>query len=121
MVKLEWACTTVILVFVTNSFSQRGVLEFDGVRWRLIPTPGSAPVRSLCVDVRGRVWGCAGAMIFRLEPDARGELQARSMLERLPEEFRSRRTIYQGIATSRGVYFRDLKNLMLFGEDDGPA
>ncbi len=106
------------LIYVGNV---RGVLEFDGVRWRLIRTPEDVAVRSLCVDSHGRVWGCGGAMIFRLEPDARGELQARSMLEQLPAEFRSRRTIYQGIATSRGVYFRDLKNLIFFGDGDGPA
>jgi len=106
------------LIYVGNN---SGVLEFDGVRWRLIPAPAGDAVRSLCVDRLGRIWGCAGATIFRLEPDARGELQARSMLARLPEEFRSPRTIYQGVATSRGVYFRDLKNLMFFGDEDGPA
>lgn len=106
------------LIYVGNV---RGVLEFDGVRWRLIPAPEGAPVRSLCVDGRGRVWGCGGTMIFRLEPDARGELHARSMLDRLPAEHRSLQVVFQGVATSQGVYFRDRQSLILFGPDDGPA
>src|SRR5438093_12973325 len=43
------------LIYVGNG---SGVLEFDGVRWRLIPSPDGAAVRSLCVDRGGRVWGC---------------------------------------------------------------
>jgi hypothetical protein len=106
------------LIYVGNA---GGVLEFDGVRWRLIPAPGGGPVRSLCVDGRGRIWGCSGSMIFRVEPDADGELRAHPMLDRLPADFRPQELVYQGVATSRGVYFRDLKNLMFFGDDDGPA
>jgi hypothetical protein len=106
------------LVYVGNG---NGVLEFDGVRWRLIATPTDEAVRSLCLDQKGRIWGCAGTTIFRLDPDACGELQARSMMERMPHDFREPRIIYQAVATSRGVYFRDLKNLFFFGDGEDPA
>jgi hypothetical protein len=33
-----------------------GVLEFDGVRWRLVQTPRKTAIRSLAVDSAGRVY-----------------------------------------------------------------
>jgi hypothetical protein len=98
-----------------------GLLEFDGVRWRLITEPGASLVRSLCVDRRGRIWGCGRLTVFRLEPDARGELRARSMEDRLPAEVRSQGPVFRVVATVRGVYACGPQSLMFFGDDDGPA
>ncbi len=107
------------LIYVGNN---SGVLEFDGERWRLIPTPSGAAVSSLVVDPHGRIWGCAGVDIFRLEPDARGELRARSMRERLtaagaelPDRFN------KCVATIRGIYATDRLRLWFLPEDEGPA
>ncbi len=106
------------LVYVGN---REGLLEFDGVRWRLITEPGASLVRSLCVDRQGRIWGCGRLAIFRLEPDARGELHARSMHERLPVEVRAEGPALRLMAGAHGVYACSAKFLMFFGEDDGPA
>lgn len=105
-------------IYVGN---ERGVLEFDGVRWRLIPTPNHRVVTGLGVDGRGRIWGCGRSELFRLESDARGELQARSMLERLPAEFRDVVNVFDCVVTTQGVYFRESKLLIFFGLDEGPA
>lgn len=104
-------------IYVGN---ERGVLEFDGVRWRLIATPNNRVVTGLSVDSRGRVWGCGRSELFRLEPDERGELQARSMLERLPTEFRNVGNVFDCVATAQGVYFRESKLLIFFGLDERP-
>ncbi len=106
------------LIYVGNT---SGLLEFDGVRWRLITAPGEGAVLSLCVDRRGRIWFAAASAIFRLEPDARGELRARSMSEQVPAEFRAARNLPEVVASSRGVYSLQTKNLMFFPDDDGPA
>ncbi len=98
-----------------------GLLEFDGVRWRLITEPGASLVRSLCIDRRGRIWGCGRLTVFRLEPDARGELRAHAMQERLPAEFRSPGPSFRILATARGVYACGAKYLMFFPDDEGPA
>src|SRR5688500_13206904 len=41
------------VIYVGNN---DGVLEFDGLRWRLIPTTNRTVVRSLAVDAAGRVY-----------------------------------------------------------------
>ena len=105
-------------IYVSN---ERGVLEFDGVRWRLIPTPNQQIVTGLSVDGRGRIWGGGRSALFRLEPDERGELQARSMLDRLPANLRTGISVGDCVATAQGVFFRETRNLIFFGLDDGPA
>jgi hypothetical protein len=107
------------LMYVGNG---GGVLEFDGARWRLITPPdGDREVTSLCVDRRGRIWGCGFTTIIRLEPDARGEQHAYSMHPRLPAAFRPQNFFFRIIATSRGVYACDRGSLVFFGNDDGPS
>ncbi len=106
------------LIYVGNG---GGVLEFDGARWRLIPAPDGGAVIALGVDRRGRIWGATNALIFRLEPDARGQLRVRSMLDRLPKEFQRHAILSGCVVTEEGVYFFDQNNLMFFGLDDAPA
>jgi signal transduction histidine kinase len=60
-----------------------GVLEFDGVRWRLIRVSNGTSVRSLAVDAAGRVHVGAIGEFGVLQPDARGELQYVSLLARI--------------------------------------
>lgn len=105
------------LIYVGNN---DGVLEFDGARWQLLPAPGGAVI-ALGVDRRGRVWGATRETIFRLEPDARGHWQARSMNERLPAGFPG--WAFQGrcVVADDGVYFFTQKSLVCFGLEDGPA
>jgi signal transduction histidine kinase len=51
-----------------------GVLEFDGVRWRLIPTASGGVVRSLAVGPDGRVYVGSVGEFGVLEPDATARL-----------------------------------------------
>ena len=60
------------LIYVANN---AGVLEFDGVRWRLIPVPSGATVRSLAADGSGRILVGAIGDLGALEPDAAGQLR----------------------------------------------
>jgi len=106
------------LIYVGNA---DGVLEFDGVRWRLLRTPERRGVHTLGLDRRGRIWGATSAEIFRLDPGPRGQWEVRSMLGRLPPEFRRQRIISRCITTADGMYFFDEKSLLGFGHDDGPA
>ena len=106
------------LIYVGNA---GGVLEFDGARWRLLPAPRGSAVNALGVDGRGRIWGATSETIFRLEPDARGQLQARSMNDRLPPEFRAQTFQPRCVVTAEGIYFFDRQSLIFFDLDDGPA
>ena len=51
-----------------------GVLEFDGISWRLIPTANQSVVRSLAIDARDRIFVGAIGEIGYLEADSSGQL-----------------------------------------------
>jgi len=57
------------VVYVANN---QGVLEYDGARWRLIPTPRRNVVRSVGVDGSGRVFVGSVGEIGYLEPGPNG-------------------------------------------------
>ncbi len=105
------------LIYVGN---RSGLLEFDGVRWRLIPTPTGELVSSLRVDERGRIWGCGGSQIFRLEPDEHGLLQTRSMIGLLPTDTHALQITNTSVVTTQGLFFKDQRHLIRFPHDDGP-
>jgi len=105
------------LLYAANNY---GVLEFDGATWRLLAMPNGGVARTLAVDARGRVWSGGSDEIAVLAPDARGRLQARSMLERLPEAQRSFGALLFAAAAPNGVYFAATNRLVFFPLE-GPA
>jgi serine phosphatase RsbU (regulator of sigma subunit)/ligand-binding sensor domain-containing protein len=60
------------VVYVANQ--SKGVLEYDGVEWRSIPTPNEASVFSLATGEDGLVYAGCDNDLGRLEPDASGRL-----------------------------------------------
>ncbi len=74
-------------LYVGNS---TGVLEFDGVRWRLIPMPHGVAARKVLVGPDGRVWAAGSGNVAVLEPDpvaaspTAGQLVARDVAPRIP-------------------------------------
>ena len=74
-------------LYVANS---AGVLEFDGVRWRLIRMPRGGSARIVLVSADGSVWAGGSGSVAVLEPgnpadgERSGELVARDISPRLP-------------------------------------
>ena len=65
------------VIYVGNN--EKGVLEYDGVQWRNIVTPGNVPVYSLVTGEDGIVYVGAENDFGLLEPDRNGELGFRSL------------------------------------------
>jgi hypothetical protein len=86
-------------------FGNNGVLEYDGVAWRLIPTQNKTVVRSLAVDKKNRVYVGAYGEIGYLAPDKNSQLQYHSLLPQLEKQYLDFTDVWQTIATSEGVYF----------------
>ncbi len=86
--------------------SQSGVLEFDGVAWRLIETPTLDTVRSLAIDDTGRIYAGSVGELGYLAPDATGEMRYVSLVDRLPENARRFSDVWRTFATPRGVLFQ---------------
>ncbi len=85
--------------------SSRGVIEYDGVAWRLIEMANLAIVRSIAMDANGRIYvGGAGDLGY-LDTDATGALAYRSLLEHVPAEARGFRDVWRTLVTPSGVIF----------------
>ncbi|MCP4657476.1 MAG: hypothetical protein GY856_18890, partial [bacterium] len=101
-----------------------GVLEYDGVRWRLIGTPGKISAWSLARGADGTLWvGASGDLGF-LRPDSRGSGRFVSLLEHVPEGLRGFGAVRQIVPTPEGVFFLEARHLFRWrggGEGDEPT
>ncbi|MCB0554832.1 MAG: response regulator [Phaeodactylibacter sp.] len=73
------------MIYVAN---ERGVLEFDGENWKLIPVPTGHSVQALAQGGDGTLYTGGVKNIGYLDSDSCGGLQFRSLLGQLPEEQR---------------------------------
>ncbi len=103
------------LIYVANG---GGVVEFDGLRWRLIPTANHTTARSLAVDPSGRVYVGAVGDIGYLEPDEAGRLRHRSLMARVPPAARGFSDVYQTFVTPEGVVFSSFEHLFRLRDDE---
>lgn len=86
-----------------------GILEFDGVSWRMIPTPTIGVVLSLAVDEKGEVFAGLSDDIGHLVPNVSGELGFVSLAAKVPKGAPRVSDVWQTFATMNGVYFRSEK------------
>lgn len=91
------------LLYVGNN---DGVLEYDGVSWRLIPVANRSVVRSLAVDAEGRIAVGATDELGYLAPDALGRMRYLSLVEHIPPEDRAFASVWNIAGTSAGLYFQ---------------
>lgn len=84
----------------------RGVLEYDGVNWRLFPLSNGAAVRSLASDSVGTVYiGGIGEMGY-LAPDSLGRLAYQSLLPKIDTTFHQLPEAIKVMGTQTGAWFR---------------
>ena len=102
------------VLYVANN---DGVLEFDGVRWRLIQTVRKTIVRSLAVDGAGRVWVGGRGEIGYLAPGEGGRTVFVSLNDRFGDEGRDLSDVFGTFVTPEGIYFQTRERLLLLGKD----
>jgi serine phosphatase RsbU (regulator of sigma subunit)/ligand-binding sensor domain-containing protein len=88
-----------------------GVLEYDGVSWRIVRIPNRSVVRSLAVDARGRLWVGANGDFGFLAADPEGYLSFHSLLDRVPEAARGFADVWKIHVAPEGVYFQTFERL----------
>ncbi len=101
-------------IYVGNG---RGVLEFDGVRWRLIPLPARGPARTVAIDAEGTVWVGSYNEMAILRPDEAGELKAVSVLDRVATPDRVVEFVSQALPTPEGMCMVEQTHMYLFRPD----
>ena len=92
----------------------KGVLEYDGLGWRLIPTSNRVQVRSLAADSNGQIYVGALGEFGMLSPDEKGQLQYKSFRPYLnPRDAASLEPIAV-LGTDSGAWFRGLGSQRLY-------
>jgi serine phosphatase RsbU (regulator of sigma subunit)/ligand-binding sensor domain-containing protein len=82
-----------------------GVLEYDGISWRLIPTTNNSAVRSLSTDSEGTVYVGGSGEFGYLAPNSLGLLQYVSLKNKLPSDTLNFEDVWTTHATPDGIYF----------------
>jgi ligand-binding sensor domain-containing protein len=89
-------------IYVAN---HGGVLEFDGVSFRIIGIPDYATVRSLAIDETGIIYVGGIGEIGYLAPNEKGTLTYVSLRGYLPENQRNFTDVWKTYAVGENVYF----------------
>ncbi|HSK14150.1 MAG TPA: hypothetical protein VK907_13110, partial [Phnomibacter sp.] len=93
-----------------------GILEYDGVSWRLIELPNKNTCRSLAKDAKGRIFAGGVGIFGYLAPDPGlrgGAMRFVSLLPQVPEAERDFADVWESYVVGGTVYFRT--NKYLFG------
>ena len=102
------------LMYIGNN---EGILEYDGIKWRLISTPNGETVRSLAIDTAGKIYaGTQGDFGF-LSPDSVGKLKFRSLLHKLQKKDREFGDVWRTLVTGEGIYFQSSDIIFLYAND----
>ncbi|MDQ1352087.1 MAG: hypothetical protein QG657_2393, partial [Acidobacteriota bacterium] len=91
------------IIYVANN---GGVLEYDGVSWRIIGVPdNNKPVRSLTIDPSGTVFIGGKGDIGYLAPEANVSLRYISLLDQLNGDQKNFSNVWRTHVTNEGIYF----------------
>lgn len=86
--------------------NNEGILEYDGVSWRLIEVSNETNVRSLAMDAQGRIFvGAYGEMGF-LEPDSSGNMRYHSLTSFVSKKDQNFGDVWSTVAARSGIYFQ---------------
>lgn len=97
--------------------NNKGVLEYDGVSWRLIPVNNNSIVRSLAINDEGVIFvGAVGEMGY-LAPDQNGDMSYYSLVDQFPEVKNTFSDIWSTLVRDDAVYFQSFN--ILFRYKDG--
>jgi signal transduction histidine kinase len=89
------------------------ILEYDGSRWRTISAT-NGPIRSLKADSSGRIYVGSFGEFGYLEPDKKGAMQYRSLMEKVGDEDKNISDVWSVDFFGRDVYFRSVERLFRY-------
>ena len=91
--------------------NNEGVLEYDGVSWRLIQLPNMDIVRSLAISKENRIYVGGYNELGYLAADTQGKLQFVSLKEHLPEGNQEFQGILNISIIAKSIYFQSREKL----------
>ncbi len=103
------------LLYIANT---QGILEYDGVSWRTISTSKNSSALALALSNDGRrVYVGGNSDIGYLSPDSSGTMEYVSLLNLLPEKYRSIKVYGITVTENNEVLFCATRQLMLYDGD----
>jgi signal transduction histidine kinase len=94
--------------------NNKGVLEYDGSTWRLIPVNNNSIVRSLAVDSAGTIFVVAVGEFGFLAPDQTGNLQYHSLLHKVHEPDLTFSDVWTTVVHKNAVFFQSFTKLFRY-------
>ncbi len=94
------------IVYFGNS---HGLLQYDGVTWRLLPIPNARIVRSLAIDGNERIFVGGYGEIGYINPNETHQLKFVSLLPKLEKRYHDFADVWQTFSTTQGIYFVTVK------------
>jgi serine phosphatase RsbU (regulator of sigma subunit) len=91
-----------------------GILEYDGINWRLIKLINETVPRSLAADNRGRIFVGSENEIGYLAPDSIGNMQYFSLMNFVPEESKDFQVVWNVFAKGSEVLFQTDSSLLIW-------
>ncbi|KAA3662456.1 MAG: hypothetical protein DWQ10_02345, partial [Calditrichaeota bacterium] len=100
------------LIYVGNT---NGLLEYDGVTWRLIKPSGKARiVLSLAIDNNNRIYVGSYNEFGYLAPDSIGQMHYISLMDRLPQTYHQCKHVWYAHVVDQSVYFMTPKYIFRY-------
>jgi len=97
------------IIYVGN---QAGVLEYDGVSWRILENIPNKSVRSMAIDNTGTIYIGGKDEVGFLAPDPKGSLNYVSLLSNINKNKRKFSSVWKTLSINDHVYFLTTKYLM---------
>ncbi|NOZ35671.1 MAG: SpoIIE family protein phosphatase [Chlorobi bacterium] len=94
--------------------NDEGVLEYDGVNWRLIKLKTLA--RSLAIDSAGIIYVGGDNEFGYIQPDSKGNLYYTCLSDSLDENLKDFAEINSVFATNNGIYFCSKKKIYKYSD-----
>jgi signal transduction histidine kinase/ligand-binding sensor domain-containing protein len=98
-----------------------GLIEFDGVQPRGIPTPGNTIIRTMTTDPTQRVYVGTVDDFGYLAVNAAGEVKYVSLIEFVPKEERGFQDVYSMRWTPEGLYIQAPERLIRLTPEEAPT
>jgi DNA-binding CsgD family transcriptional regulator len=91
-----------------------GLLEFDGVTWKLYPAPEGAVIRAVAVDQDGRIFTAGYRELGYWLENEFGQLVYHSLKEQVKARFTTNEEFWEVIVTGGKVYFQSFSGIYIF-------
>ncbi len=94
-----------------------GLMEYDGVSFRVLELPNKQTVRSMAMDDKGIIYIGSVGYFGYLKTDSTGKAVFVNLIEKIDQKDRDFKDVHATTITKEGVFFRTTKKLFRVGKN----